>query len=66
MKSFRRFSRGFVASDVRAILVGRERTADRSISDLVLVDASGAAVAELRGVEMHVLPGSRRSPSVRA
>ena len=57
---FRRFSPGLVKGEVRAILAGRESKADRSVSDLVFVDEQGTPLAELTGVEMHVLPGSRR------
>ena len=59
VKSFRRFARGLAVGDVRAVLAKVEHHGERSLSDLVLVDASGAALAELRGVEVHVLPGSR-------
>ena len=59
VKSFRRFARGLAVGDVRAVLAKVEHHRERSLSDLVLVDASGAALAELRGVEVHVLPGSR-------
>jgi len=66
VKSYRRFVRGLVAGPLKAILTVTDRNADRSISDVVLIDASGHPVAELLGVETHVLPGSRTSSSVRA
>ncbi len=65
--TFRRFSRGLAVSPLRARLVGTTRAADRSLCSITFVDASGAVFAELRGVEMHVLPGARaRSATARA
>ncbi|HJL25039.1 MAG TPA: polyketide synthase dehydratase domain-containing protein, partial [Polyangiaceae bacterium LLY-WYZ-15_(1-7)] len=64
--SFRRFRAGLVEGDVRAVLRGREKKGDKSVSDVVFFDAEGAPIAELRGVEMHVLPGSRASSGARA
>jgi hypothetical protein len=64
--SYRRFTRGLARGEVKAILTGTEHHESRSVSNIVLIDASGVPVAELRGVEMHVLPGSRPTESVRA
>jgi len=66
LKSYRRFGRGLARGQVKAILTGTEHHENRSVSDLVLIDEDGMPVAELLGVEMHVLPGSRQVPSVRA
>ncbi|MCA9613603.1 MAG: SDR family oxidoreductase, partial [Myxococcales bacterium] len=62
--SVHRYRSGLVAGPLRAVLVGHERRGDKTRSDVVIVDAEGVVVVELRGVEMHVLPGSRdRRPS---
>ncbi|MBX3271842.1 MAG: SDR family oxidoreductase [Sandaracinaceae bacterium] len=66
VKSFRRYRAGLLDGAARAVLVGHQRAADRSLSDVVFFDASGEPVAELRGVAMHVLPGSRERASARA
>ncbi|MEM9195036.1 MAG: SDR family oxidoreductase, partial [Myxococcota bacterium] len=63
--SFRVFRRGLVDGAVRAVLEGVELLPERSVSHVAFLDPNGALVAELRGVEMHVLPGSR-NPRVRA
>ena len=42
--------------NVRAVLRGRETGDKRALSDVQLVDDDGAVVAELRGVETHLLP----------
>jgi hypothetical protein len=65
-KRFRRFARGLARGEVKAILTGTEHQDNRSVSDVVLIDAKGKPVAELLGVEMHVLPGSRTTTTVRA
>lgn len=39
-----------------ATLRGRHATAQRVVCDVVLCDGTGAAVAELHGIETHVLP----------
>jgi hypothetical protein len=62
--AFRRFVPGLVDGPVTVRLRGIERTSSRSRSDLVLLDAAGTPVAELTGVEMHVLPGSRSAARV--
>jgi len=59
VKRYRRFARGLVGGPTRAVLVGHARSRDKSTSDVIFVDDNGAPVAELEGVEMHVLPGSR-------
>lgn len=41
---------------LRAVLKGRHAKGGKGVSDLVLVDADGATVAEMTGVETHVLP----------
>jgi hypothetical protein len=41
-----------------ATLLGREATANRVVCDVLLCDETGAAVAELHGIETHVLPGT--------
>jgi hypothetical protein len=66
VKTFRRYRRGLVEGAARAVLVGHQRSDDKSTSDVVFLDASGAPVAELRGVTMHVLPGSRDGAAARA
>ncbi len=44
---------------VRCVLKGREAANGRCKSDLVFCGANGVPVAEMRGVETHVLPGGR-------
>ncbi len=56
---------GSRGGEVKAILTGSERHESRGVSDVVLIDAKGKPVAEILGVEMHVLPGSRAGTSVR-
>ncbi|MBX3251559.1 MAG: SDR family oxidoreductase, partial [Myxococcales bacterium] len=55
---------GLIEGDVRVVLQGRERRSDKGISDLVFLDEAGDVIAELRGVEMHVLPAT--APSAHA
>jgi hypothetical protein len=53
------YTPGLARGDLRCILTAREAHADRGLCDLVFVDDRGAAVAEMRGVQTHVLPGTR-------
>jgi acyl transferase domain-containing protein len=46
------------AGPLQCILVGRESTRSKAVSDILFVDAGGNAVAELRGVENHLRPSS--------
>ena len=43
----------------RCVVSVKTSTADRASFDIALADESGAIVVELRGVDVHVLPGSR-------
>ena len=43
----------------RAILKAREAKGDRGLCDIVFLGPEGEPVAELVGVETHVLPGTR-------
>ena len=38
------------------MLVGREASQKRAVSDAVLLASNGSVVAELRGIEVHALP----------
>ncbi len=55
---FTRHATGLVRGPLRAVLKGESRSESKSVSDVLLLDSKGAAVAELQGVEMHVLPRS--------
>ncbi|MDP6931389.1 MAG: SDR family oxidoreductase, partial [Myxococcota bacterium] len=44
--------------EIQCVVVGRELTRSRAVSDVVFVDEKGERVAELRGVETHLLPGA--------
>ena len=41
---------------VRAVLRGRETGGSRALSDVQFVDDKGSLIAELKGVETHLLP----------
>jgi malonyl CoA-acyl carrier protein transacylase len=43
----------------RCVVMAKSHTADRASFDIALTDESGTLIAELRGVDVHVLPGSR-------
>jgi hypothetical protein len=45
------------AGALRATLVARSHTGQKTVSDIQVTDASGAVVLELRGVEMFAVPG---------
>ncbi len=49
---------GPIQGSVRCILQGRSAARGRSVSDVLCVAADGTVVAELRGIEVHVLPQS--------
>ena len=49
-------TRGPVHGRVRALLTGGASTADRTTSSVAFHDESGALVAELSGIEVHLLP----------
>ncbi|MDQ3263751.1 MAG: SDR family NAD(P)-dependent oxidoreductase [Myxococcota bacterium] len=49
---------GPIQGSVRCILQGRSAARGRSVSDVSCVAADGTVVAELRGIEVHVLPQS--------
>jgi len=49
---------GPIQGSVRCILQGREASRGRSLCDVLCVAADGTTVAELRGIEVHVLPQS--------
>lgn len=51
-----RFVSGPPIGPIRLVLVGRSLTPYGSTVDVTLEDRSGAVFAELRGVQMHVLP----------
>jgi hypothetical protein len=55
-------AKGALPSELRCVLVPRSRDEYRTVTDLFFVDGVGATVAELRGVEMHIVPSE--SPSV--
>jgi hypothetical protein len=44
------------AGPIRCVVVGRETSRNRAMSDIVLLDESGVRFAELRGVETHSRP----------
>ena len=50
---------------IRCVVVGRESTRSRTLSDILLFDESGARFAQLRGVETHLRP-DLAAPAVRA
>ena len=45
-----------IKGPLHCTLTGRKASGQRAVSDLVFHDASGAVVAELEGVETHLLP----------
>jgi malonyl CoA-acyl carrier protein transacylase len=51
---------GPIPSQVRCVLVGREHSNDRALSDAAFVAPDGTVVAELRGIEVHALPRNDR------
>ncbi|MBC7174159.1 MAG: polyketide synthase dehydratase domain-containing protein, partial [Polyangiaceae bacterium] len=59
VQGFHVYSQGLAEGDLRCILTARETNAARGICDLFFVDQGGKPVAELRGVQTHVLPGTR-------
>jgi acyl transferase domain-containing protein len=52
----RLFAPGPVAGSIRAVLHQREARRDRALTDVAFVTPDGRLVAELRGVETHLLP----------
>jgi acyl carrier protein len=61
-----RTSRGALPQGpIRCVLVGRESSRTRSLSDIALFDQNGTRFAELRGVETHARP-STSAPAVHA
>ena len=61
VESLNLFQPGLADGDIRGQVTGREAKGDRAVSDVLLVDGKGEAVAELRGVETFVLPGTRKA-----
>jgi len=47
---------GPVAGTIRCVLVGREASHERAVSDAIFLASNGSVVAELRGIEVHALP----------
>ena len=47
---------GPATGSIRCVLVGREASQKRAVSDAVLLASNGSVVAELRGIEVHALP----------
>jgi hypothetical protein len=47
---------GPVKGRVRCVLQGREVTRDRTVCDVAFIDSDKTVLAELRGVEVHLLP----------
>ncbi|MFK7989538.1 MAG: SDR family NAD(P)-dependent oxidoreductase, partial [Sandaracinaceae bacterium] len=66
VEGYCRYGTGPIGDDARAVLVAREFGPDRSLSDVTVLDGNGQVVFELRGVEIHVLPGSRAAAQPRA
>jgi len=56
---------GLLVEPVRCVVKGREAKADKCVSDIYFVDLNGVLIAELRGVETVVLPGTRPADFVR-
>lgn len=52
------YREGPIEGSVRAIAYGHAAASGRALCDVVFVDEDGRAVAELRGVETHVRPGT--------
>jgi NADP-dependent 3-hydroxy acid dehydrogenase YdfG len=46
---------------VRAVLIGRSSGRERTVSDLLMLDAAGQVVVEFEGIETCRLPGQRRA-----
>jgi acyl transferase domain-containing protein len=42
---------------IRCVLAGRESSHKRAVSDVAFLASNGSVVAELRGIEVHTLPG---------
>jgi NAD(P)-dependent dehydrogenase (short-subunit alcohol dehydrogenase family)/acyl carrier protein len=52
-----------VRGPVRAIATRRRQARENALLDVIFTDTRGTTVGELRDVEVHVLPGSRVTPS---
>ncbi len=50
---------------VRCVVKGRQAKAEKCLTDVYLIDANDVLIAELRGVETVVLPGTRPADFVR-
>ncbi len=50
---------GSQAGPLRCVLAGREAKPEKCVSDLYFIDANDVLIAEMRGVETVVLPGTR-------
>jgi hypothetical protein len=47
--------------EIQCVVVGRESSSTRAVSDVVFVDEKGERIAELRGVETHLVPRAAES-----
>ncbi|MEQ1504224.1 MAG: polyketide synthase dehydratase domain-containing protein, partial [Myxococcota bacterium] len=56
VSSVRTFRTGPPSGPVRAVLTGERRGRDKTVSDIVFVDAAGQVTTELRGVEAILRP----------
>ncbi len=66
MKSFHCYTEGPPTGVIRCVLRGRTVGKDKVTSDIVFLGGDGKLVAEMRGVDTHVLPGTRTSNEARA
>jgi hypothetical protein len=48
---------GPAVGPIRCVLAGRESSHKRAVSDAAFLASNGSVVAELRGIEVHALPG---------
>jgi hypothetical protein len=56
IESVHLYAPGPIPKSARCILQGRERSRSRTLSDLLCLSPDGTPIAELRGIEVHLLP----------